>query len=364
MRKTHIKYRRWSATSLAGVHSLKRKQIKFDSTNEKSIYHAVAAWSHWRFCNTSLAGTTPAIALMGTGQLKLSLFSCYSMLDLNTLIMHFINKLIIVITVGLPLALLLQEVDAQGTRETQVVEVAYNKTTSIVFPTTITSVDRGSRDLLAQKARGVGNVLQVKAARASFPETNLTVITSDGVIHQFGVTFTKQPSTLIVLVGDSSLEEVKPKLIFQSDVTEFEMKRITSSIIQSKRGVRFITDSNHKISMSLRNIFIKDDIIFYHFRIRNNSNINYDVDFLRFYIRDKTKVKRTASQDVDVVPVYTYGDDDVMAANSETDIVYALNKFTIPDAKYLAVEMFERNGGRHINLRINNRTIVNAQLIE
>jgi conjugative transposon TraN protein len=300
---------------------------------------------------------------MGTGQFTLSRFSCYSMLHLKTLIMHFINKLIIVITVAFPLALLLQEVDAQGTREAPVVEVAYNKTTSIIFPTTITSVDRGSRDLLAQKARGVGNVLQVKAARASFPETNLTVITSDGVIHQFGVTFTKQPSTLVVLIGDSS-EVVNPKLIFQSDVTEFEMKRITSSIVQSKRGVKFVSDSNHKIGMSLRNIFIKDDIIFYHFRVTNSSNINYDVDFLRFFIRDKTKVKRTASQDVDVMPVYTYGNDDVIAANSETDIVYALNKFTIPDAKYLAVEMFERNGGRHINLRIRNRTIVNAQLIQ
>jgi conjugative transposon TraN protein len=278
--------------------------------------------------------------------------------------MHFINKLIIVITVAFPLALLLQEVDAQGTREAQVVEVAYNKTTSIVFPTTITSVDRGSRDLLAQKAKGVGNVLQVKAARASFPETNLTVITSDGVIHQFGVTFTKQPSTLLVFIGDSSREEVKPKLIFQSDMTEFAMKRISHHIVQSQRGVRFIGDSNHKIGMSLRNIFIKDDIIFYHFRVKNNSNINYDVDFLRFYIRDKMKVKRTASQDVDVVPVFTYGNDDVIPANSETDIVYALNKFTIPDAKYLAVEMFERNGGRHISLRIRNRTIVNAQLIE
>jgi conjugative transposon TraN protein len=286
------------------------------------------------------------------------------MLDIKNIVMHFINKVIIVITVGFPLALLLQEVDAQGMKEPNVVEVAYNKTTSIVFPTTITSVDRGSCDLLAQKAKGVGNVLQVKAARSSFPETNLTVITSDGVIHQFGVTFTKQPSALVILVGDSSQEEVKPKLIFQSDMTEFEMKRIAHHIVRSKRGVRFIGDSNHKIGMSLRNIFIKDDIIFYHFQVRNSSNINYDVDFLRFYIRDKTKVKRTAAQEVDVLPIYTIGNDDVIAANSETDIVYALNKFTIPDAKYLAVEMFERNGGRHISLRIKNRTIVNAQLIE
>jgi conjugative transposon TraN protein len=277
--------------------------------------------------------------------------------------MHLINKLIIVITIGLPLALLLQDVDAQGKPKPQVVHVAYNKTTSIVFPTTITSVDRGSRDLLAQKAKGVGNVLQVKAARVSFPETNLTVITADGVIHQFGITFTKQPSDLVIHIRDST-EAIKHNVIFQRDMTEAELMRIASEIIPLKRGISLIADSNHKIGMSLRNIFIKDDIIFYHFRVKNASNIRYDVDFLRFYIRDKTKVKRTASQQVDVVPIYTYGNDQTIPGNTETDIVYALNKFTIPDAKHLVIEMFERNGGRHVDLNIRNRTIVNAQLIE
>jgi hypothetical protein len=45
--------------------------------------------------------------------------------------------------------------------------IGYSKTTNIIFPHAIISVDRGSKDVLAQKAKGVENILQVKAARDS-----------------------------------------------------------------------------------------------------------------------------------------------------------------------------------------------------
>ncbi len=43
--------------------------------------------------------------------------------------------------------------------------VTFYKTTNLVFPYTIKSVDRGSKDIIAQKANGVENVLQVKAGK-------------------------------------------------------------------------------------------------------------------------------------------------------------------------------------------------------
>jgi hypothetical protein len=41
-----------------------------------------------------------------------------------------------------------------------------------------------------------------------------------------------------------------------------------------------------------------------------------------------------------------------------------MEKFTIPDAKHFVVEMYEKKGGRNLNLFIKNRTIVNARLLE
>src|SRR5690349_20948609 len=74
--------------------------------------------------------------------------------------------------------------------------ITYHKTTSMIFPAHIKSVDRGSRDIIARKAFETGNVLQLKANRENFPETNLTVITSDGVLHQFTINYHKDPEKL------------------------------------------------------------------------------------------------------------------------------------------------------------------------
>jgi conjugative transposon TraN protein len=266
---------------------------------------------------------------------------------------------------GAFLALLILNVDAQPLRAPQALEIAYNKTTSLVFPAIIKSVDRGSRDLLAQKAKGVENVLQLKAARHGFPNTNLTVITSDGKIHEFTVAYSKAPHSLVMNIANSDNDEpVNPDLIFETDMTETEMEKYASQIVNAKRSIRFVKASKHKMGLLLHGIYIKDNVIFYHFRIRNQSNIPYDVDFLRFYIEDRQRVKRTASQEVDVKPIYVYGNGETLKGKSAQDVIYALGKFTIPDAKRLVIEIFEKNGGRNLSLAISNRTIVNARVVD
>lgn len=277
---------------------------------------------------------------------------------------YYLNKLSLILTGGV-LALLILRVDAQSADEATPLDITFNKTTTIVFPTVIKSVDRGSRDVMAQKAKGVENVLQLKAAREGFPETNLTVITADGVIHQFTISYSKEPGHLVVTLPDVEAEglETAP-LIFETDMTEADMENYSKRIVDSKRTIRLIKQGNNKIHLSLNGIYIKESVIFYHFRVKNQSNINYDVDYLRFYIRDKAKVKRTASQEVEMKPMHVHGNNRAIKGQTSEDVVYALEKFTIPDAKRLVIEMFERNGGRHMKLSIKNKTIVNARLIE
>jgi conjugative transposon TraN protein len=287
------------------------------------------------------------------------------------------NKLFMVIT-GTILALLILpacrsfaqawDVKAQSASESQAIEITYNKTTSLVFPAIIKSVDRGSRDILAQKAKGVENILQLKAARHGFPQTNLTVITGDGNIHQFTVHYTKDPNQLVLklpsLDDTRTAEEPTPPLLWRGAGGEAQMEIDASKIVNAKRSIRFVNESKYKIRLSLRGIYIRDNIIFYHFRVSNQSNINYDVDFLRIYVQDKQKVKRTASQEVNIQPIYVLGSADKIKGRTTQEVVYALEKFTIPDAKRLVIEMFEKNGGRNLSLSIKNKTIVNARLVD
>lgn len=275
----------------------------------------------------------------------------------------YLSKLSLILT-GAVLALLILRVDAQTNEPTQL-DITFNKTTSVVFPTLIKSVDRGSRDVMAQKAKGLENVLQLKAAREEFPETNLTVITADGVIHQFTINYSKVPGNLVVTLAGNQLNDLETvPLIFETVMTEADMEGYSKRIVNSKKGLRRFGQGSNKIHLSLDGIFIKESVIFYRFNVKNMSNINYDVDYIRFYIRDKAKVKRTASQEIEKKPVYIYGNERAIKGRSSEDVVYALEKFTIPDAKRLVIEMFEHNGGRHLKLHIKNKTIVNARLIE
>jgi len=74
--------------------------------------------------------------------------------------------------------------------------IAVGKTTNLIFPFGIKSVDRGSRDVLVQKAKGLETILQVKAATACFEATNLTVITTDGKLYSYSVSYDESTTQL------------------------------------------------------------------------------------------------------------------------------------------------------------------------
>src|ERR1700751_5325199 len=72
-------------------------------------------------------------------------------------------------------------------------DISTSMTTNLIFPYAIKSVDRGSIDVLAQKAKGSENVLQVKAAKAPFKQSNLSVVTADGQLFSFLIDYAEYP---------------------------------------------------------------------------------------------------------------------------------------------------------------------------
>lgn len=222
--------------------------------------------------------------------------------------------------------------------------VGLNKTTSLVFPQIIKSIDRGSRDLMVQKVSGVENVLQVRAAKENFRETNMTVITADGKLYSFIVRYAIEPSHLNIQV-DSAIS-------------------IFETIARQKRTMHGVRNESYDMILQLKGLYIQRDILYYQLELENLSNISYDIDMLRFYIKDKKQSRRTASQELDQVPLYVYGNTRIVAGQSRQTIVVALPRFTIPDKKLFYVQVMEKNGGRNLRLKISNRRIVKAKLLQ
>ncbi|MCI9843653.1 conjugative transposon protein TraN [Flavobacterium pectinovorum] len=240
--------------------------------------------------------------------------------------------------------------------------IAYSKTTNIVFPFAIKSVDKGSPDILVQKAKGLENILQVKAAQKGFFQTNLTVVTADGKLYSFVLDYNEDFPQL-----NLTLNKTKPdgQEIYFSDeiINDQEIEQYSKLALYDKKKLRGQKESKYDIDFRLNGIFIRDEVMYYRIKITNHSKINYEIDQLRFFIRDTKKIKRTASQEIEITPIYILNDIDKIQAEAENIFVFALPKFTIPEKKYLAIQLMEKNGGRHLEEHVKNTKLVQVTVL-
>lgn len=233
------------------------------------------------------------------------------------------------------------------------IEVTFQKTSNIIFPSAIRSVDRGSGFILVQKALGVDSVLQLKARKRDFEETNLTVITSDGTLYSFDIRYAETPKDLNIVLGRAGGIDKKEDNSYLTGNCE--------NIINAGKTINGLKEKNSGVSFEVIGIYILDSHLYFKYRIKNTTTIRYDIDQLRFYIRDQKKAKRTAIQEIEQFPVHIQNPIDEVGGNSEHIMVWVVPKFTIPDKKYLTIEMREKNGGRHIEMDIKNKVLLKAK---
>jgi conjugative transposon TraN protein len=226
--------------------------------------------------------------------------------------------------------------------------ITTDKTTSLVFPFSIIHVDRGTKDILVQPVNEAENILLVKAGLKDFPETNLSVFTSDGSVFTFQVCYLPTPTTLTYYLPANK---------------KVTMATYTSGILDNNQTLKGIRDNSWNIDAAVIGAYIKDDVMYYQLRIINNSPIDYDIEVLRFYIRDKRKSKRTAVQENELKPLHISGNTKQVKAFSRTVAVVALQKFTIPDKKFMGIQIMEKNGGRHLSMKLSNKDILKAILL-
>ena len=254
-------------------------------------------------------------------------------------------------------------------------EVAFNKTTHVIFPSEIVYVDLGDENLVAGLADGAKNVLRVKSAVKSFKsETNLTVITDDGCFFTFNVKFAKEPLLLNIEMTDfihdgeavnrpNNAQEIFLERLGQE--SPMLVKLIMKSIYkQDKREIKHIGSKRFGVQFILKSIYTNNGLLYFHTELKNTSNIAFDIDYISFKIVDKKVVKRTAMQEHVLEPLRAQNYVLTVSGKQSERTVFALEKFTIPDDKQLVIEIAEKEGGRHQSFVVENEDIVRANVID
>lgn len=254
-------------------------------------------------------------------------------------------------------------------------EVAFNKTTHVIFPSEIVYVDLGDENLVAGLADGAKNVLRVKSAVKSFKsETNLTVITDDGCFFTFNVKFAKEPLLLNIEMTDfihdgeavnrpNNAQEIYLERLGQE--SPMLVKLIMKSIYkQDRREIKHIGSKRFGVQFILKSIYTNNGLLYFHTELKNTSNIAFDIDYISFKIVDKKVVKRTAMQEQVLEPLRAQNYVTVVSGKKSERTVFALEKFTIPDDKQLVIEVAEKEGGRNQSFVVENGDIVRANVID
>lgn len=253
-------------------------------------------------------------------------------------------------------------------------EVTYDKTVHVIFPSAVKYVDLGSPNLIAGKADGAENVIRVKATVKNFrTETNFSVITESGSFYTFNVKYADEPLLLNIEMKDfihdgSTVNRPNNALdIYLADLGN-ESPKLVHLIMKSihknnKREVKHIGAKSFGIQYLLRGLYTHNGLLYFHTQIKNSSNVPFDVDFINFKIVDKKVAKRTAIQEQVIFPLRAYNYAVRVAGNKEGRTVFTMEKFTIPEDKCVVVELHEKSGGRHQSFVIENEDIVRAKVI-
>ena len=255
------------------------------------------------------------------------------------------------------------------------VEVTFDKTTHIIFPSAVRYVDLGSANIIAGKAGDAENVIRIKAAVRGFEtETNFSVICEDGTFFSFNVSYADEPEMLNIEMKDfihdgNAVNRPNNSIeVFLNDLgneSPTMVRLIMRSIYANdKRFVKHIGSKRFGIQYLLKGIYTHQNMIYLHTQIKNLSNVPYDIDFIRFKIVDRKIAKRTAIQETVIVPVRAFNYVTNVGGRKREMTVLAFEKFTIPDDKCLVVEMFEKNGGRNQSFTVENKDLVRARTID
>lgn len=245
-------------------------------------------------------------------------------------------------------------------------DLACNKTTHLLFPFSIVSVDRGSESILAQKAAGVENILRVKGGVKNFEQTSLNVITSDGKLHSFLVCYNPNPAYLSVTLdsiqGQAPTDVLRQKAT--ENLSEALLAHYSKLVLRTEKNMHRPKAKEGQVSLAVEGLYVKENMLFFRLRILNSSSIRYDIDQLRLFVRDKVQSRRTAVQEKEVEPLFSEGDTEIVVATTANTFVLAVPAFTLPKDKLFIIEMTEKGGGRNLTLKVKSRHLLKAQPLE
>jgi len=260
------------------------------------------------------------------------------------------------------------QVTAQKTIVIDTIYANDTKNVALFFPEPIRQGITGADNFIftynREKEQYFG-LLQAKPGK----ESNLLVVNRDGSIFSYIVRYKEHLSKFNYFIPMSvSIGNEKPTTNDSISVATSEMgidnrnyyyQKFSSYLLERKQNIGRIKKRNEGIILSVENIVFDNNELYFVIQIKNNSTLDYDLNFLNLSVETRQKGKRKSLQLVYQEPIFKQNLPSKIIENETVRFVYVLPKFSLSNDRRAILELNEKDGERHLELKISHRFINN-----
>jgi conjugative transposon TraN protein len=245
--------------------------------------------------------------------------------------------------------------------------IPLNATTHIISPEPILYVDISTPDVEGDIQEK--NIVRIKPS-ANFTENQnftITVVTRVfvAVYKLIGVNPAKSfkdsnPVTYVITVDPTQAVQLNQG----NSLSQQQCYALSMQALSKKRKIRNIKSNAYDLSFRVNNIYIVGDYLLFDIGARNKSKLQFDLDQVRFKIKDKFTINATVSQDLELQPMFQFYSNENSVITDSWRNIYIFKKFTYPTQKIFSIEFTEQQiSGRKVELKIGYHQVLKSRFL-
>ena len=202
----------------------------------------------------------------------------------------------------------------------------------------------------------VGNVLRLKPIEEG--ANGIVTIVTESYFVQYMLVYTDELDKVYTR-HNIQYSELRSLMDPEKVLTKADMYDYAGKMFVQKKRYYDVSTVSKRLKVTLNNIYTVDKYFFIDLSLKNRSNIQFDIDQIRFKVEDKRMTKATNLQSVEIKPIITYLGDISFKRNYRN--IFVFEKFTFPEDKVFTIEISEKQiSGRTIILRISYADVLKA----
>ncbi len=203
------------------------------------------------------------------------------------------------------------------------------------------------------------NVLRIKPIKDFGLDLGYVTIVGEGFFVQYKLEYTMNAANAHKHIDI----DAKKDIAFQHpdfSLTSDELKAYAVMMKSEKSSLNNVISKDFGMHVKLNNIWVSGEYIFFDYSAKNKTDLQYDIDEIRYKIVDKKLTKAESNQDKEIKALFTLNNEPTF--EKEYRNIVAMKKFTFPDDKHFIIQISEDQiSGRTVTLNVTYSDLLNAK---